>query len=214
MNDPTVLLFLKAPVPGRVKTRLAADIGDEAAVAVYRQLAEQQIHQIPSNWRLRILFDPPRAEEEMKDWLGETHEFHPQRPGDLGGRLRAGVEQAFSGGADQVFCIGADCPCLHTENFLKARRMLQSDADVVVIPAEDGGFVLLGMKKPDLSLFDDIPWSQPNTLDVTLKRAEALNLTVDLLPPCFDIDTLTDLKRAIHSGCLTLPKNINTGVCT
>lgn len=202
MNVPVVLLFLKAPHPGKVKTRLAADIGDGAAVDLYRQLAEQQIRRVPPHWYLRILFDPPEAEAEMKAWLGESRSFVPQSPGDLGDRLRAGVEQAFRDGAEQVFCIGADCPGLHTEGFLNAQRRLRAEADVAVIPAEDGGYVLLGMNCFHPALFENIPWSRPDTFEVTLQRAAEHNLRVECMEPLFDVDTLHDLTRAIHSGCL------------
>jgi rSAM/selenodomain-associated transferase 1 len=212
MRSPTLLLFLKAPRSGKVKTRLAADIGDAAAVEVYRQLVEKQILHLPSHWQLRILFDPPEAELEMKDWLGDAHDYAPQSPGDLGDRLREGVKQAFHDGAEQVFCIGADCSGLYGESFLKALQMLQADADLVVGPAEDGGYVLLGMNHPYLALFEDIPWSQPTTLEVTLQRAAELHLRVGRLKTRFDIDTLHDLERAIQCGWLTY--NLNSGVLT
>ncbi len=195
MKPPLVLLFLKAPDPGRVKTRLAKDVGNDLAVAVYRKLVERQLRQIPDAWHTRIVHDPPDALARFQDWLGADRDYEAQCDGDLGDRLKAAVQQAFAGGADTVFCIGADCPSLDAHSFVAALETLQGNADLVFAPAEDGGYVLLGLKKPIPEIFEDIPWSQPDTLEVSRSRAEQLGHRVGLLPPHIDIDTLADLER-------------------
>ncbi|MCC5847275.1 MAG: TIGR04282 family arsenosugar biosynthesis glycosyltransferase [Verrucomicrobia bacterium] len=206
MKPPVVLLFVKAPDPGRVKTRLAKDLGNEAAVAVYRQLVERQLQQIPKAWHTRIVYDPPEALKRFQAWLGADRDYEAQCEGDLGARLQTAVHGAFAEGTERVFCIGADCPSLNVETFETALQTLQGETDLVFAPAEDGGYVLLGLNKEIPAIFEGIPWSQPDTLKVSQAQAEQNGYRVALLPPHFDIDTRADLERAYENGWMTLYK--------
>lgn len=197
MKAPVVLLFLKAPEPGKVKTRLAAALGDETAAAIYRRLVENQLRNIPPDWRVRVVYDPPDALECFQAWLGTWLEYRPQLPGDLGVRLAAAAAEAFAEGTETVFCIGGDCPNLCSDTLTEARSRLLEGNHLVFIPADDGGYVLVGLNSPCPEIFENIPWSTPETLLVSLNRAEAEGRKVALLPSKFDIDTRADLERIL-----------------
>ena len=107
-----ILVFLKAPRMGHVKTRLAQSIGSKSALNVYRKLVERQLSEIPKDYRIEIHFTPGDAIEEIRHWLGNGYGFYPQCEGELGMRLEHSVIDAFKRGADQVICIGGDCPKL------------------------------------------------------------------------------------------------------
>jgi rSAM/selenodomain-associated transferase 1 len=147
----TVCLILKYPRIGEVKTRLANAIGAERATEIYRALVEHQCAEIPSEWEVSVCFTPATAEEEMRNWL-EPHltgraRFLPQVDGDLGQRLAMVVQTEFARERERIFLIGGDCPGLAQDYFRKADKALDSN-DVVIGPAHDGGYVLLGLKRP------------------------------------------------------------------
>ena len=197
---PTVALMLKAPVPGRVKTRLAADIGGPEACRVYRRLVEHQIGRIPADWRVEVHFDPPGAGESMRAWLGDGPVYVPQPAGDLGVRLSTAMNEGAAAGADPVcrfplIFLGGDCPYLDEAALAEAAKSLES-RDVVVGPAADGGYVLIGMNTPHPELFQGIEWSTERVLRQTLDRAQAAGLSVALLPELEDVDDLASWKRA------------------
>ncbi len=187
-----VLLFLKAPRPGTVKTRLAETVGDVKAMEIYIQLVERQLKLLPENAEVEIHFAPPDAGEEMRKWLGEELSYIPQCEGDLGDRLTYGVRKAFAEGAETVACIGGDCPGLQTPAFKQAEDALRKDQDLVVGPTFDGGYYLIAMKRHHPQLFEQIPWSHHQTLNVTLQRAEENALNVTLLDPLADVDREAD----------------------
>ncbi len=195
-RPPVILLFLKSPVAGKVKTRLAAEIGDARALAVYRRLVESQMERLPVGWNREILYTPAPDLPLMRAWLGDNGTFHPQADGDLGTRLEAGFANAFQHGAPLVCAIGGDCPGLSEVHFEETQKVLESKkADVVFGPAEDGGYYLVAMRRPAPELFRNIPWSSADTLAQSVKAAEALGSRVHLLPELADVDTLADCEK-------------------
>lgn len=202
-NSAAILLFLKAPRGGYVKTRLAHSTGPERALKAYRALVERQWAELPHHDRIEVHYTPNDADFEMRQWLGHEHEFYAQAVGELGVRLEHSVEQAFERGAKSVFCIGGDCPKLDQLHFEQATAALQEDCDVVFGPTEDGGYYLIGLNAPQPELFQDIPWSSRNTLDASLQKAASLGLRVKLLEMLYDIDEVTELQRAIADGRLS-----------
>jgi rSAM/selenodomain-associated transferase 1 len=192
----TVCLFLKSPRSGEAKTRLARDIGAARACAIYRALAEHQAAEIPVGWRVTVYFAPSNAGEEMKIWLAphlrDGTRFVPQSDGDLGRRLLTAVLGEFDSGSKRVYLIGGDCPALSRDYFYEADQAL-ADNDMVLGPAQDGGYVLLGIKGPHEVLFRDIAWSTPAVLHQTLSAARRQTLSVRLLRPLVDIDDSTTL---------------------
>jgi len=213
----TVCLILKCPRIGQVKTRLANAIGAEQATLIYRALVERQCAEIPSQWEVSVYFTPANGEKEMRNWL-EPHltsgtRFLPQVDGDLGQRLTTVVQTEFVRERERIFLVGGDCPGLSQEYFLQADGVLDSN-DIVIGPAHDGGYVLLGLKRPvassaskgrDLSLpkglealFTNIAWSSPTVLEQTLGAARTQNLSVHLLHPLADIDDLASLNAQLE----------------
>ena len=192
---PTVLIFLKTPVMGQVKTRLAADVGEAEALRIYRWLVERQLAAIPAGWPVEVHYSPgmPADEAVMRAWLGEApgRSFWPQPEAGLGERLRVATVAAFRRGARGVFLIGGDCPDLDTAALAQAAGAL-SAADVVMSPAVDGGYVLLGMREARTGLLTEIAWSTDRVADQTRTRAAAEGLRLVELPVRADVDTAAD----------------------
>lgn len=193
-KKPQLLIFARAPVLGRVKTRLAADIGAEAALAVYCELlhitAEAVMAaQVPATVWLAEAPAVPAA--ELPEWPGLPWQLQPAA--DLGQRMQTAFAKAFANGATAVAIIGTDCPGLRAAHLTQAFELLQSH-DVVLGPATDGGYYLLAMRQLYAPLFADKAWSTATVLAATLADAERLHLRVALLPTLADIDTGADLR--------------------
>jgi len=202
----TVCLLLKAPRSGTVKTRLARDIGPHQATMIYRALVEHQVRAIPEGWDVAVHFAPSDALMEMEAWL-KPHflacpQFVPQCDGALGDRLIHVVRTEFQRGMKRVFLIGGDCPGITRDYFAAADSNLDV-SEVVVGPATDGGYVLLGLKAPYPVLFENIAWSTASVLDQTLAAARKVSLSVALLPVLEDIDDADALKRQSELGVIS-----------
>jgi rSAM/selenodomain-associated transferase 1 len=195
-----LLVFLKAPRIGFVKTRLAREVGDERAHAAYVALVERQLGVLPGNVRVEIVFTPADAEGELRDWLGDDFEYFAQIEGDLGERLEAAVGAAFARGAERVICIGGDCPALGMDAIAAADALLLGGTDLVFGPSEDGGYYLIGLERPTPEIFDGIPWSGPDTLSASIKKAASLGRSVGVLETLYDVDEAKELERAIGEG--------------
>ncbi|MBI2517907.1 MAG: TIGR04282 family arsenosugar biosynthesis glycosyltransferase [Opitutae bacterium] len=199
-------LLLKAPVAGAVKTRLAAEIGAAKACAIYRQLVERQIGALPGEHRSVVYYDPPEAGPAMRAWLAPlAHaplDFQPQCAGDLGARLADAFADAFRHhGARKVIALGGDCPSLDAALLRSADRAL-AQADVVLGPATDGGYYLIGLRAPQPGLFAGIAWSTASVLGQTREHIRRGGLSLAELPMADDVDTLTDWHRAVAQGLL------------
>ena len=187
-----ILLFAKAPRAGSVKRRLSAVIGDEAAVAAYWAVGRRVALQVAERYPLTVWYDPPDAEDEMRRWLG-AHEFRPQVAGDLGQRLGHAFDVHFALGKAPVVALGADAPDVDGSTIEVALEALEH-ADVVLGPALDGGYYLLGLRRPVPQLFVDIPWGTASVLQVTMQACERCHLGVRQLEPLRDLDTAADLE--------------------
>lgn len=199
MPRRAVLLFVKDPAPGRVKTRLAATVGPERAAEIYRQLAETVFRRLPDDCAVLVAGDPPARLPEIAAWLrglGRPGEpaFFPQAPGDLGARLVAAFAEAFARGFDAVAAIGSDCVELGPEHFAEAWAALATQ-EVAIGPAADGGYYLLALRAPQPTLFRDIAWSTDAVCRQTLDRAAMAGLSVHRLPTLRDVDTEEDLRK-------------------
>jgi rSAM/selenodomain-associated transferase 1 len=186
-----VLLFAKAPRAGRVKTRLAREIGEARAVELYRAMGRSVATAVAEAYSLTVWFDPPGAEEEMREWLGD-HECRPQPDGDLGERMAFAFAEHFASGERPVIGIGADVPGISATVIADAERLLEQ-TEVVFGPALDGGYYLIGLRAPCDALFQGIPWGSSRVLRATEQRCETLGLGVALLDPLRDLDTREDL---------------------
>lgn len=195
---PTIVLMVKAPRRGQVKTRLAAEIGDAAALAAYRWLGERTARSWPAGWPVEVHFSPaePGAEAETRAWLGARTRYVAQlEADDLGERLVAAAEGALTRGAEAVLLIGADCPELDTE-VLRAAATALDRHDAVLGPARDGGYYLLGVKRGERRLFEGVPWSTAAVAEATRARLRAVGWSWAELPELEDVDDAATWARA------------------
>ena len=195
MSERALVVFVKHPRPGAVKTRLAASIGPEAAADLYRALVERVLEATtpePGDYERLVFFDPPGALAEMRAWLPGVR-LLPQEGDDLGARMADAFARAFARGARRVAIVGTDVPGVARETVLEALSALDA-ADVALGPAEDGGYCLLALREPRPELFSGIAWSTPTVAAETRSRAAASGLTVRELPALRDLDTLEDLR--------------------
>lgn len=190
-----VLMFCKKPVPGKVKTRLADGIGKAAAATFYSGMVEktlQSLHRRSRPYRVIVCFDPPGEYEYFLKWLGPRSAYLPQSGGDLGERMAGAVHTAEAIGYSDLVLIGSDCPDLTPGHIQSALNHLQT-CDVVLGPSKDGGYYLIAFHSNCPNLFEGIPWSTPDVLTLTLKKAEKFGLKVHQLEPLRDVDTVQDL---------------------
>jgi rSAM/selenodomain-associated transferase 1 len=190
-----LLVFLKHPTPGRVKTRLAAAVGPEAAADIYRACVELTLERLRALApQTTLCVDPPDALEPVRAWLGAGWELRPQIGSTLGKRLADATARAFADGADRIVVIGTDSPWLGAEQIEDAFTRLEQ-RDAVLGPAEDGGYYLIGLSRPYPALFEGIAWGSEQVLTQTEARARELGLRLASLRRGYDIDDLEDLQR-------------------
>ena len=197
--DATLLVFAKAPRPGKVKTRLARSLGGsgppdhEAAAALYRRMGRRVVDNVaeaPSV--LTVCYDPPDGEGEMREWLGSAPQrYWPQGGGDLGERMSRMFARAFEN-ANRVVVIGTDTPTVGAGTVARALAALDT-ADVVLGPSRDGGYYLMALREPCPALFRGIVWSTRTVLAESVVRARERGLGVTLLEVETDVDTAADL---------------------
>jgi rSAM/selenodomain-associated transferase 1 len=192
----TLLVFVKAPRPGSVKTRLARAIGDELASDLYRALADLTVKETADvrsqGIERRFCFTPAGSETEVRAWLGPVT-LEVQSEGDLGARMDHAFANSFARGSSTTVLIGTDAPTVGAQAVLDAFVAL-AKVDVVLREASDGGYTLIGLRAPQPRLFHDVAWSTPHVLSTTRERAATLGLTVGLHGPDRDIDTIDDLR--------------------
>ncbi|MDY0384912.1 TIGR04282 family arsenosugar biosynthesis glycosyltransferase [Trichlorobacter sp.] len=203
-NDKLIALFVKPPVPGRVKTRLARDIGAVAACSLYCRLTEAVINQAhQSGFQLVVMYDGTSPEQLPANWVASAWRCLPQQGTDLGQRMAAAFSKLFTERTHQVVLIGSDIPGID-HNYLHLAFQMLANHDLVVGPALDGGYCLIGFNRQSFTpaVFSNIPWSTDQVLELTLTRAARASLTVGLLPTLQDIDTLADLESVEQRGGL------------
>jgi hypothetical protein len=195
VTSEALIVFVKAPRPGAVKTRLVPALGPENAATFYRLLAEEEVRRTtpqPGEYDRLFFYAPAAARSEMEAWLGSRAWF-PQEGADLGARMAGAFEIAFRRGARRAAVIGTDAPGMSREIVVEALAALD-DHDVALGPTHDGGYYLLALKRPRGELFEGIAWSTPGVLPATLNKARGLNLSVYVLSRLTDIDTLEDVR--------------------
>jgi len=186
-----LIILLKAPVRGLVKTRLAVELGADAALAIYRQLLDGVLREMAAINEVELHYAPASEHALIITLLKPGWNHHPQAEGDLGMRMQQAFERAFQTGAQRVVMIGTDCPEVNVTDIHAAWEAL-SQHDLVLGPAEDGGYWLIGMKQPQPELFNGIHWSTGSVLAETTARAQQLRLRYQLLRTLSDVDTKAD----------------------
>ncbi len=198
LHRKTLIIFTRFPEAGGTKTRLIPVLGPEGAATLQRRLTEQTVRQAQAFCHgqgigLEIHFQGG-GQESMRQWLGPQI-FKPQGAGTIGERMAQAFREAWAEGRGPVVIIGTDIPGLSQEILAQAFIGLQGN-DLVLGPAMDGGYYLIGLTAAYPALFRDIAWGTPVVLEQTLARARAL--TVCQLTALHDIDRPEDLAHLDH----------------
>jgi rSAM/selenodomain-associated transferase 1 len=188
-----IAILAKAPIPGTAKTRLIPSIGAHAAAVLQERLTERTVATAlaAAVGPVTLWCSPDPSHPSFRDLVVRHAVTLKRQPaGDLGARMLA----AMAAGGRPTLVIGSDCPGFTAENLRAAADALH-DADVVLIPAEDGGYVLIGARVAHPQLFAGIAWGSASVLAETRARIAALGLTCSELPTLWDVDTEADLAR-------------------
>jgi rSAM/selenodomain-associated transferase 1 len=210
--ENTLIIFIKAPRPGFVKSRLAASLGPQAAAQAYCTLVEALLANLsnpsppPAPQRRNsvtphstlLCYAPDDALPEIASWLRPTWTAVPQGAGDLGQRMQRAFAEAFKAGAKRVVLIGSDCPTISAADLETAWQALASH-DLVLGPATDGGYWLIALSRNEPALFDQMAWSTSRVLAETRRRADTLGLRTYCLAERADIDTEQDWIEFLRS---------------
>lgn len=184
----------KAPIPGFAKTRLIPVIGQHAAAILQGRLTDRAVETaLAADVGPVTLWAAPDAGHDtfLAMVARKPVSLRPQPAGDLGARMLAAAAAANG----PVLVIGTDCPALAPMHLRSAAKALHDGAEVVLIPAEDGGYVLIGLRRAEPTLFERIPWGTPKVLAETRARIIARGLRLSEIPPLWDVDTEDDLAR-------------------
>jgi uncharacterized protein len=183
-----IVIFAKAPVPGRVKTRLISALGEVGAATLASDMLAATVDEaLASGLAAELCGDP-----DPEDWYrGPPLQLSAQGPGELGERLSRATRRVLGGG-EAILLIGADCPGLDARRLRAAANALP-DHDAVIHPTEDGGYALLGLSRFDGSLFEDMAWSTASVATETIRRIAALGWRLDLRETLRDVDEPADL---------------------
>jgi uncharacterized protein len=192
-----LIVFTRYPVPGKTKTRLIPALGAAGAANLHRQMTEHtlaQARQIRADGvAIEIHYAGATADRELADWLGADLVYRSQGDGDLGERMALSIKTALQAGHDRVIIIGTDCPGLTTDILQLAFQQLH-DRDLVLGPAIDGGYYLIGLRRFMPELFVGISWGTSAVRQQTIEIATKLGLSMGDLPLLADIDRPEDLS--------------------
>jgi hypothetical protein len=196
MQPERLIVFTRYPEPGKTKIRLASVLGVEGAARLQRQMAEHALSRAQALAAgcpvgLEIHYEGGSA-GRMAEWLGPGLTYHPQAGGDLGARMEHGFAAAFRTGAEKVVLVGTDCPGI-TTTILRSSFNLLGLFDLVLGPARDGGYYLIGLRQQARELFRDVPWGTATVAARTLVAAAKLGLRAVTVDPLVDIDRPEDL---------------------
>lgn len=198
-NNSCVLLFAKSPTNGQVKTRLAAEIGEDFTLGLYKRFVEDLISLVENlDVHLELCFYPPHTRLNFSEWLGEQYCYTPQVGDNLGERLKNAFDSAFEEDFSKVVAIGSDSPDLPEEFLRLAFKELESH-DAVIGPCSDGGYYLIGFSRTSFLpvAFDGIAWSTSAVCKQTVEILKRHKLKIYLLPEWYDVDTRSDLEKLI-----------------
>lgn len=195
----SIIIFARYPDEGKVKTRLAATIGDHYAKVYYKLIAEKIISEVKKIRKVYtyIFFSEEEEKSKIKKWLGQKYFYSHQEGKDLGERMSEAFRKVFSHGAKKVLLTGTDIPDLSKEIIEEAIVSLDNH-DIVIGPAKDGGYYLLGMKKHSPLLFKNISYGTGDVFNETLGKASENNLSYSILPQLQDIDNEEDLTNWLN----------------
>lgn len=199
LEPVAVAILARAPLPGLAKTRLIPVLGAHAAAGLQETLTERAIEAAcaAATGPVTLWGTPDIGHRMFADLAARFPVALARQPeGDLGARMLA----AFDAADAPALVIGTDCPALTAAHLRQAADVLRQGRDAVIIPADDGGYVLIGARRPQPVLFGDMIWSADSVMAVTRGRLRAAGLSFEELPPLWDIDREADLDRAEREG--------------
>ena len=213
--DTCLIVFAKNPIPNQVKTRLIPDVSPEQAASLYSAFLIDWCETLSelSNIDLVIAYTPKESQSELQTLLGEDIDYIPQEGIDLGERLTSAVQWASENRYNKIILVGSDSPTLRISYIFQAIVGLDT-RDVVIGPSVDGGYYLIGFSSMNLtttvpSVFENIAWSTANVFQQTIERIHAIDATLKLLPPWYDVDTPQDLAFLhAHISAMRLSEDI------
>lgn len=191
-----LIIFTRYPEPGKTKTRMIPALGAEKAAALQRQMTEHTLIQVRELQNRPITVEVRFAGGDMTrmaQWLGLDLVYQSQGEGDLGTRMARSLDLAFQNDIDHAVIIGTDCPGLNAQIMAEAFRLLHQSHDLVLGPALDGGYYLLGLRYFIPELFININWGTAEVLQQTVEIANQLKLSIAYLPDLADVDRPEDL---------------------
>jgi rSAM/selenodomain-associated transferase 1 len=205
IGTTALVIFIRFPRPGKVKSRLARTLGPEKATVFYQLCTQQIIRELdraPGELNKYLSYSNNSDKDEIRHWVGSRFRLIPQVEGDLGQRLEQSLRGLLQGGSGKVIIMASDVPDLSTDIMNDAVSVLDNH-DLVIGPCNDGGYYLIGMKKPHGELFQGISWSTDKVLEQTLAIADKQGLSIFSLITLRDIDTGEDMKEWVQSseGC-------------
>ncbi len=199
-NAIDIAVFARAPVAGAAKTRLIPLLGAEGAAALQRQLIARTLSTACAVPAARVTLWV--ADDTSHPYVAEVAaRFGVAVAAQVGADLGERMGHAFEAAGAPLVLIGTDCPQLAAGDLAAAAAAL-AESDVVIQPASDGGYVLIGLARPQPALFESIDWGGPQVLQQTLARIAALGLRCALRPVLDDLDTPDDFQRALAAGLL------------
>ena len=206
MRDKQILYFVKYPEAGKVKTRLARDMGTEEAARLYKKATEKNLAvlaEVEEPFGLTVVYDPPEKEAGIKVWLKpfQIEDFLPQRGAGLGERLEHAFRFAFQRRPKElpvrrVMALGSDTLALTPQIVTEGFEALEA-FDCVIGPAKDGGYYLIGLNFEDAGIFRNIPWSTHEVYQSTVQYVERERLSYHRLPMLEDLDEIKNLKGGV-----------------
>lgn len=197
LTTECLIIFTRYPEPGNTKTRLIPVLGAEGAATLQRQMTEHKLAEVDkllSFYPLSVEVHFAGGNEQlMQEWLGSSLVYRRQSEGDIGDRMASAFQLSFAAGMTAGVLIGSDCPDLNASLMAEAFQLLRQH-DLVLGPALDGGYYLIGLRRLIPELFTGIPWSTAEVLQQTITIAKRLGLAVAKLPLLSDVDRPEDLS--------------------
>jgi len=198
IKDTAIIVFTKFPVEGKVKTRLAKNMGNKFAVSFYKSCAEhtfKELLKVEEMGSDLFLFCAEENEiEQVIKWAGNNFNYYSQQGNDLGLKMYNAFNTVFKKGYKKVIIIGTDMPDV-SMNLVQNAISVLDNYSVVIGPANDGGYYLLGFKSKLIDLFSGIEWSTESVLDNTIEKLNNSKINYFMLEELTDIDTLDDLQN-------------------
>lgn len=208
-----LVIMTKAPEPGQVKTRLVPPLDYAEAAALASALLHDQLDNLAkfTGASRFINYAPRDAGDHFASFASLGFALFAQEGADLGARMRHAFERLFASGFARVVLVGSDLPVLQHKTLKAAFETLDGRAEVVFAPTLDGGYYLVGMRRPVFDVFENIVWSRNDVLERSIHALTRIGIRYELLSTSYDIDAVDDIRRLFsdcENGGLTMPATV------